>query len=147
MSRIRICTFAALIGVWLLSACGAQRGAQPNPDGSINVEVTLNDFGIESSLTEFKTGVPYHFIVTNEGQVPHEFMLMPVSEHMGMSGMSSMEEWDKLALMMIPIEQLPVGATAEADYTFAGIPEGNIEMVCMTPGHFEAGMHTPITIK
>jgi len=147
MSRIKFIMFAALIVALLLSACGAQQGDQANPDGSINVKVTLEDFSIESSVTEFRPGILYHFIVTNAGQVPHEFMIMPVSEHMGMSGMSTMEEWDKLALMMIPIEQLPVGATAQADYTFAGIPEGNIEMVCMTPGHFEAGMHKPITFK
>ncbi len=88
----------------------------------------------------------YRFIVTNAGLVAHEFMLLPVSEYMGMAGMTDMEEWDKLALM-IPIEQLPAGATAQADYTFAVIPEAGVEMVCMTPGHFEAGMHLPITIK
>jgi uncharacterized cupredoxin-like copper-binding protein len=52
-----------------------------------------------------------------------------------------------MALMMIPAEQLPAGATAEADYTFTNVPEGNIEFVCMTPGHFEAGMHTPIVVR
>ena len=148
MSRIRLLTFITLLGVFLLSACGSkQAGGQTNPDGSVNVKVTLTDFIIESSVTEFKPDVLYHFNVTNEGQVPHEFMILPISEHMGMSGMSSMEEWDKMALMMIPIEQLPVGATATADYTFASVPAGNIELVCMTPGHFEAGMHTSITVK
>lgn len=148
MSRIKLLLVAALIVAALLSACAANRaGEQVNSDGSINVAVTLKDFSIESSEKEFKTGVLYRFTVTNDGQVPHEFMILPVSEHMGMSGMTSMEEWDKMALMMIPIEQLPVGATAKADYTFASVPEGNLEFVCMTPGHFEAGMHSPITVK
>jgi len=148
MSRIKLFAFIASLGVFLLSACGSkQAGGQANPDGSVNVKVTLKDFSIESSVTEFKPGVQYHFTVTNEGKVPHEFMIMPISEHMGMSGMSSMEEWDKMALMMIPVEQLPVGATATADYTFTSVPEGNIELVCMTSGHFEAGMRMPITIK
>ncbi len=35
----------------------------------------------------------------------------------------------------------------QMDYTFASVPEGNIEFVCALPGHFEAGMHTPITVK
>lgn len=148
MSRIKLFSFIALLGVFLLSACGSkQSGEQANSDGSVDVKVTLTDFVIESSVTEFKPGVQYHFTVTNEGKVPHEFMILPIPEHMGMSGMTSMEEWDKMALMMIPIEQLPVGATAKSDYTFTSVPEGNIELVCMTPGHFEAGMRMPITIK
>jgi uncharacterized cupredoxin-like copper-binding protein len=147
MSRIKLFTGVALIGAFLLTACAArQTGGQVNPVGSVNVNVRLKDLSIESSVREFKPGVQYHFTVTNQGEVAHEFMILPISEHMGMSGMS-MEEYDEMALMMIPIEQLPVGATAKADYTFSGIPDGKIELVCMTPGHFEAGMHIPITIK
>jgi uncharacterized cupredoxin-like copper-binding protein len=52
-----------------------------------------------------------------------------------------------MALMMIPDQQLPAGATVEKDYTFTSIPDGHIEMVCTLPAHFEAGMHMPITIK
>jgi uncharacterized cupredoxin-like copper-binding protein len=148
MFRIRLLVAISLVMAALLTACGAKSSAERvNADGSVNVDVSLKDFSIESSVKEFKPGVVYHFRVTNDGQVPHEFMIMPIPEHMGMSGMQSMKEWDKMALMMIPIEQLPAGATAQADYTFVNVPEGNIELVCMTPGHFEAGMHTAITVK
>lgn len=148
MFRIKLLVAASILLAVVLTACSAKpAGGQVSADGSVNVTVSLKDFSITSSVKEFKPGVVYHFTVTNEGQVPHEFMIMPVSEHMGMSGMKSMEEWDKMALMMIPAEQLPAGATAKADYTFASVPEGNIELVCMTPGHFEAGMHTPIMVK
>lgn len=148
MFRIRLLVATSFVMAVLLAACGTKSPAeQVNADGSVNVNVSLKDFSIESSIKEFKPGVVYHFRVTNDGQVPHEFMIMPVPEHMGMSGMKSMEQWDRMALMMIPVEQLPAGATAKADYTFANVPEGNIELVCMTPGHFEAGMHTSITIK
>ena len=137
----------ALLALPLLAACGlAQPTEQANPDGSVDVQIDLTEFAIESSLTDFKSGIPYHFKVTNSGKIPHEFMILPVSEHMGMAGMS-MEGFDERALMMIPIEQLPVGATVEADYTFASVPDGDIELVCMTPGHFEAGMHLPISVK
>ncbi len=148
MFRIKLLVATSMFLAVLLAACGAKSpGEQVNMDGSVNVTVSLKGFSIESSVKEFKPGAVYHFTVTNDGQVPHEFMIMPVSEHMGMSGMKSMEQWDKIALMMIPAEQLPAGATAKADYTFANVPEGNIELVCMTPGHFEAGMHTPIRVK
>jgi uncharacterized cupredoxin-like copper-binding protein len=147
MPRKFLIAALALLGLFLVAGCGpAKATGQANPDGSVDVNVNLTDFAIESSVTEFEPGVLYHFTVTNSGQIPHEFMILPVSEHMGMAGMS-MEEFDELALMMIPIEQLPVGATAEADYTFASVPNQAIELVCMTPGHFEAGMHLPITVK
>jgi hypothetical protein len=74
-----------------------------NPDGSVNVDIRLKDFSVELSVTEFKAGVPYHFTVTNEGQVAHEFMILPASGHMGRSGIS-MEEYDEIPLMIIPIE-------------------------------------------
>jgi len=37
----------------------------------------VKEFGIESSVTNFEVGVPYHFEVTNEGSVNHEIMIMP----------------------------------------------------------------------
>ncbi len=144
MSRIKLFMLVSMIMIFLLSACGTK------PNGPVIVRVTLKDFAVESSVTEFKTGVPYHFIVTNEGQVVHEFMIMPITmDSMGMPGMSgmSMEQRDAMAFMMIPQEELSAGATAERDYTFTTIPQGNIEMVCTLAGHFEAGMHAPVTIK
>ncbi len=150
MSGIRFVLVIAALGTLLLSACGAaQKAGSVNPDGSVNVTITLNDFTIESSVTQFKTGVPYHFTITNEGQVGHEFMILPASGQTGMSGMAGMpmEDLDKLALMMVPIEQLPAGATVKADYIFTGVPNGKIEMACYTKGHYEAGMHIPITVQ
>ncbi len=152
MSHIKLFSFAALIAAVSLSACtfGRRAAGQANPDGSVNVNVTLKDFTIQSSVTEFKPGVRYHFVVKNEGQVAHELMIMPITmDSMGMPSMSalSMEEKDAMALMMIPQEQLSTGTTAEADYTFASVPEGKIEMVCTLQGHYEAGMHIPVTFK
>jgi uncharacterized cupredoxin-like copper-binding protein len=130
--------------VLLLAACGA-RGASTNRP--VDVNVTLGEFTIESSVTEFKPGVQYRFTVTNKGQVPHEFMIMPVeTDAMEMMGMS-MEEMDALAFMVIPEEKLPSGVTVVMEYAFTGVPEGNIEFVCALPGHVEAGMYTPITVR
>ena len=128
----------------ILSACGAS-GPSTNPDGSINVNVTLTDFGIDSSLKTFEAGVPYHFIITNEGQVNHEMMIM---EPM-MAGMEmSMEEMDELALAFVEEDDLPPGATQTLDYTFMQpTTAGSLEFSCHTPGHYEAGMKFPITVE
>jgi len=125
----------------LLSACGPST----NPDGSVNVKVTLRDFGIDSSLTKFEVGVPYHFTITNEGAVNHELMIMePMMPGMDMS----MEEMDAMALAYVEEDELPAGATQTLDYTFTEpAPAGSLELVCHIEGHYEAGMVLPITVQ
>lgn len=144
-TRYSLIVTTALITLSLiLSACGPS-GPSTNPDGSINVNVTLTDFGIDSSLTKFEAGVPYHFIITNEGQVNHELMIM---EPM-MAGMEmSMVEMDELALAFVEEDKLPPGATQTLDYTFLQpTTAGSLEFSCHTPGHYEAGMKIPITVE
>jgi uncharacterized cupredoxin-like copper-binding protein len=124
----------------LLTACG---GSNPS-----EVKITLNEFGIESSTTDFQKGVPYRFVVTNEGTVEHEMMIMPpvMPDSMGMA--MDMGEMDKMALVMIEASDLPAGATASFDYTFTeSATAGGLELACHTPGHYEAGMKLPITVQ
>ncbi len=80
--------------VVVLAACGNSS----SPSGSQEVQVTLSEYKITSSLTTFTPGTSYHFVVTNQGQVAHEFMIMPMG--MNMQGMS-MDDMHKVALHMI----------------------------------------------
>ena len=125
----------------LLSACGPST----NPDGSVDVKVTLTDFKIESSLNTFNVGVPYHFIITNEGEDEHELMIM---EPMMAGTEMSMEQMDEMALAVVEEDDLPPGATYTLDYTFTEpAPAGSLEFSCHIQGHYEAGMLLPITVK
>jgi uncharacterized cupredoxin-like copper-binding protein len=122
----------------LLTACGGQKATE--------VKITLKEFGIESSMTDFQVGVPYRFVVTNAGAVEHEIMLMPpvAADSMTMN----MEDMDKKALAMIPASDLSAGATSSFDYTFTeATSQGSLEFACHTPGHYELGMKMPITVK
>ena len=129
------------IVILMLTACGSQ-------GNSNEVKITLTEFGIESSQTSFEVGVPYHFVVTNNGAVEHEMMVMPplTEDQMGM-GMS-MNQMDEMALAMVEASELQPGKTASFDYTFTeSAPSGTIEFACHTPGHYESGMKLPITVK
>jgi uncharacterized cupredoxin-like copper-binding protein len=129
-----------VVATLVLTACGGPKATE--------VKVTLKEFGIESSVTDFRTGVPYRFVVTNAGAVEHEIMLMPpvATDSMGMR--MNMEDMDKTALAMIPASDLPTGATASFDYTFTeAASQGSLEFACHTPGHYEMGMKLPITVK
>jgi len=125
----------------LLSACGSST----KPDGPVDVEVTLTEFGIESSLDTFEIGVPYHFIITNEGAVNHELMIMePMMPGMDMT----MEEMDAMALAFVEEDDLAPSITQTLDYTFTEpAPAGSLELGCHIEGHYEAGMVLPIIVK
>lgn len=127
----------------LLTACSGENAAAP-----VEVQITLTEFGIESSLTDFEADVPYRFVVTNAGTVEHEFMIMPplTDDEMGM-GMD-MGEMDQMALAMIAAADLQPGGTATLEFSFTETAStGALEFACHTPGHYEANMKLPITVK
>jgi len=113
--------------------------------GTNTVKVTLTDYNIESSVTEFKTGVPYHFVVSNKSESDHEFMIMPpVDPDMGMS----MEQMDEMAVAMIEEDELKPGTTMTLDVTFTDpAPAGTLEFACHTAKHYQSGMELPISVN
>ncbi len=124
-------------GSFLLAACG-QRATE--------VRITLKEFEIQSSMTDFQAGVPYRFVITNEGVVNHEFMIMPPADG-SMMGMD-MHELDQMALAMIEESELTPGTTKSLDFTFSeSAQSGTLEFACHTPDHYEQGMKVPITIR
>ena len=140
MFKFRKILAVLFVSVLLLTACGGQQKTTA-------VTITVKEFGIESSITEFKVGVPYHFVVTNAGTVNHEIMIMPSlsNDQMGM-GMD-MGTMDKMALAMISADALTPGTTKSFDLTFNDAAStGTLEFACHTPGHYEANMKLPITV-
>ena len=49
------------------------------------------------------------------------------------------------ALVGLQPGKLTPGATASVDYTFS--TPGSYEFVCLLPGHLDAGMRVPITVR
>jgi uncharacterized cupredoxin-like copper-binding protein len=138
---VRLIIIATLVAT-LLAACGLQPSGSARP---VEVRITLTEYEIKSSLADFQTGVPYHFIVTNQGALAHEIMLV---EPMESSAHMNMDEMDEMALAYIDAKDLPAGATASFDYTFAKpAAAGELEFSCHTPGHYENGMKLSITAK
>jgi len=133
MSRSFVLSVALLVvTAFVVSACGgttASSGKQP-----VDVQVTLTEFKIDSSVTDFTVGTPYHFIVTNKGTVAHDWMIMPQGE----------QDASK-ALIKVADTDLQPGKTVTRDFTFT--QAGGLEFACHVAGHYEAGMHTSITVK
>ena len=132
----------------LLAACGSSTTpssgqGQATPSGSQTVQVTLSDNKVESSLTTFTAGMPYHFVVMNTGQVAHQFAMTPMGmdmEHM------SVNEMHHSALYMY--DSVAPGETKTFDYTFAMSSAGqSFEFACGTQGHYGAGMQLPFMVN
>lgn len=140
-----LATIALIIISLILSACGAS-GPSTNPDGSINVDVTLTDFGMESSLTTFEAGKTYRFTITNNGAIAHEFVIAePLME--GEDHSNDMEMMHEGMVIEVEEDELPPGTTVTVDATFPDHVDGELEFACHIEGHYEAGMRSPITMK
>ncbi len=123
-----------------LAACGAAPGGNvPN-----TVQVTETDFHITSSVTSFSHSVTYHFVVKNNGNTAHEFMIMPRSEG-SMNGMS-MRQMDQMAL--VSIDNINPGETKTFNYTFpSSAANPQPQFACYLPGHYDAGMKEDVMVK
>ncbi|MBI5944998.1 MAG: hypothetical protein HY864_11565 [Chloroflexi bacterium] len=109
---------------------------------SIEVIVTLEDNTITSSMTEFKVGVPYKFVITNAGNHGHNFNIaQPVSV------VGSLNAALSGALLAVPKSQLGEGAQVTVEYTF---PESalttQLELSCLITRHYQDGMFLAITV-
>lgn len=134
-------------GVLLFAGCGpgAAPTAQPAAQKPIEVQVTLTEFKVDSSLTMFKQNTPYRFVVTNKGTVNHDFSISP-PVMAGMTGMST-DGSHESALAVIDAQDMPPGATKTIDVTFSKpYSSSDIEIACHTPGHYDSGMKVPVTV-
>jgi len=106
------------------------------------VTITLADNTIKSSLTEFKTGVPYTFVIANTGRRAHNFN---ISTPVSITG--SLDAALSTALLAVTKSQLPAGASVTVDYTFPdSAADAQLEFSCLIQMHYQDGMKLPITV-
>ena len=115
--------------------------AAPTSTGT-EVDITLADNTIKSSLTTFKVGVPYTFVIKNTGRHAHKFS---VSTPVSIAG--SYDAAASSALVSVDQTQLGVGSSATVQYTFPASAAGaQLEFACLIKMHYEDGMLLPITV-
>ncbi len=96
---------------------------------------------------DIKTGDIVTFIITNEGQIPHEFSIGDKSEQAShrkmMQDMPAMVHEDGNTITVKP------GETKRLTWNFSGFTQGSNEVIfaCNVPGHFEAGMFHKMTVN
>src|SRR6185503_2769476 len=106
------------------------------------VDITLADNTIDSSLTTFQVGMPYTFVITNTGRHGHNFNIsMPVS----IAG--SLDAALASALLAVKQSELGPGASVTVEYTFPDSAVGQpLEFSCLIRMHYQDGMLLGITV-
>ena len=92
---------------------------------------------------DIRKGETVRFIVTNKGELEHEFVLDTIElniEHKAlMQEFPEMEHDDPNAIRLMP------GETGEIVWTFSN--DGDFEFACLIPGHYESGMFGPVAVN
>jgi uncharacterized cupredoxin-like copper-binding protein len=112
----------------------------PTP-GAVTVNVTEVEFAIMPSITTFRVGVPYYFVVTNKGKQTHALTFVPTYP----DG-TPMDEYYQFNHMLIGLNTIPPGTTQTINHTFTKADIGYYEMACRMRGHYMAGMHIPVKV-
>jgi uncharacterized cupredoxin-like copper-binding protein len=129
MKKFVLGVLAIALG-WSLTSCGL---LSPTP---IEVIVTLTEYKIEISRTEFSPTSLYKFIISNKGNTAHELLLLPLGDP------------DRTHAFKGVSDLLP-GTTIERYFRFERrtMPAGNYEFACHYIGHYENGMVVGVKIQ
>lgn len=140
---MKFLSFAVLVVAASLAGACAGPAATPTPAPPTRLEVTLTDaMRIEPDSMTVPAGVPVTFVVTNTGQIDHEFTLGDEAaqdkHEQEMLEPGAMAHDHAYTIVVKP------GQTKELVFTFesAGVSFAG----CHIPGHYPAGMKATINV-
>lgn len=119
-------------------------GEAAHADREIAVTMKETDDGkmiFEPSSFSFAKGETIKFMITNAGELEHEFVLDTPERnvhHKELMAKMDMEHDDPNSVRLDP------GASGEIVWTFSN--PGTFEFACLIPGHYESGMHGPVAV-
>lgn len=122
---------------------GAEDMAEMEADRTI--EVALTEFAFGTDPITVSAGETIEFVITNAGAIEHEFRLSNderIAEHIA-GGHAAHEEEEGTGGHSENADQLivvPPGETASLIVMFGEDTSIYTDVVCLIPGHFEAGM-------
>ncbi|MGO4917601.1 cupredoxin domain-containing protein [Pseudogemmobacter sp. W21_MBD1_M6] len=121
-------------------------GAQKAVTKTVDIIMKETDDGkyvFEPSDLTFKAGETVRFNIKNIGEQVHEFVMDEFEKNVEHKAMMEkfpeMEHDDPNAIRLEP------GMQGEIVWTFANT--GSFEFACLIPGHYEAGMHGPLSVS
>jgi uncharacterized cupredoxin-like copper-binding protein len=116
--------------------------APPPAEGPTRVEITLADNTLASSLTTFKAGTSYTFVISNNGRHEHNFNISPPVSVAG-----SINAALGGALLSVDETQIPPGGSTSVTFAFPDTAVGAaLEFNCLIRRHYDDGMRLDITV-
>lgn len=140
MRSFRLAMIAAVsAGALALAACGG--------GGPRTIEISaLDELAFDPAEISVEQGETIRFVVTNEGETLHEFVLGP--EHVQMAHEEASEMGEEHGGMEVEGQlvalELPPGETREVEVSFD--EAGEILYGCHEPGHYAGGMVGTVTV-
>lgn len=127
---------------------GGKPGDAARAGRTIEIAATDNAFSLKS--LSVRDGETVRFVIRNDGFETHEFLIGTAAEHAEhLRMMNAMLEQQKKGGRAAPMMQhdsgvmVPPGETATFVWTFART--ANLQFACDIPGHYEDGMHGPVS--
>jgi uncharacterized cupredoxin-like copper-binding protein len=115
--------------------------AAASPAHARTVNVTIHFSRFDLSSLQVAPGETVRFVVTNTDPIDHEFLVGDAQ----MQGIH--EKGTEAAHGARPGEiSVPAGQTVETTFTFPDQLAPGWEFACHLPGHYDYGMHGPITL-
>jgi uncharacterized cupredoxin-like copper-binding protein len=106
------------------------------------IEITLADNTISSPVNAFQAGVPYTFVIGNNGRREHNFN---ITAPVALAG--GYREALAQALLAVDETQIPPGSSMTVEFTFPESAVGAVlEFSCLIRKHYEDGMLMDITV-
>lgn len=129
--RYRMLFIIAMLGMmFVVVACGgSDQQAQPEVDESFEgktIHIRMNEYAFEPAVIELEQGEPVQLVVTNEGRIVHDMVIV-----------------DGQNEVRTPM----LGAGESHTLVFTPSSSGRLETYCSVPGHKALGMIGEVQVK
>lgn len=121
--------------------------SDPAGDFDVEVGVVFSEFSIDADALTFTPGQTVRFRLRNEGELDHEFRLSNqhrIDEHIAAGHEDHGDEEGHHGSTGDVVIVIPAGTSQTIDVTLPNDTETYTMLVCLLPGHYEAGMSVPI---
>jgi uncharacterized cupredoxin-like copper-binding protein len=151
MNKGYLAAVAGLVAL-AVAGCGGSGANSSSQAGSSAASDVASGAIVNVAAGEFyfhpdKTTVPagkVTFVVTNEGQVGHEMVVVKTDAKAAELPFADGEASEEGAVDEIPEDGLEVGATGRLTLD---LQPGHYVLLCNLPGHYKGGMYADLTVS
>lgn len=120
-----------MVFAWMLVGCGGGAATEAPPE-PVEMTVDMVEFAFEPETQTVPSGAEVTVNLINLGTIVHSYYVME-------QGYTAEAPWDEEDAAHV-LYEAEVEAGATGMLTFTAPEPGTYDVICVEPGHFEAGM-------